>query len=203
MKFWGMVIAFALLMPDIASADLKKDIAVCAAKSGELERLACYDGIAKRNKLDGPQGKTTVASGGGKWVVTDKVNPVDDSRTVTMVLPADSGKSKWGRPVVLIARCMSNSTEVFINWGDYLGSEADVLTRIGKNDAVTRRWSLSTDSQATFYPENGDIAFLKKIMEADSLVAQVTPYNESPTTAIFDTVGLEDAIKPLRETCHW
>jgi type VI secretion system protein VasI len=40
-------------------------------------------------------------------------------------------------------------------------------------------------------------------MDADNLVAQITPYNESPVTAIFDTSGLENAIKPLRETCNW
>jgi type VI secretion system protein VasI len=60
---------------------------------------------------------------------------------------------------------------------------------------------MSTDSKATFHPQ--PIAFLKSMMEANTLVAQVTPYNESPVTAIFDTTGLADAIKPLRETCNW
>ena len=197
-------ICFAIVvMPLAAVADMKKEVAACAGKRGELERLACYDGVAKRNGLSPPQGEATSTVGGGKWMVTDEVNPIDDSRTVTLALPADSGKSKWGNPIILIARCKSNTTELFIGWGDYLGREANVLTRIGKHDAVTREWSLSTNSQATFYPGNRDISFLKQMMEADTLVAQVTPYNESPTTAVFDTEGLDVAIKPLRETCGW
>ncbi|WP_257025488.1 type VI secretion protein [Pseudoalteromonas sp. MIP2626] len=41
------------------------------------------------------------------------------------------------------------------------------------------------------------------MLTSDKLVAQVTPYNESPATAIFNTTGLKNAIKPLRETCNW
>ena len=60
---------------------------------------------------------------------------------------------------------------------------------------------MSTDSQATFHPKA--ISFLKSLLQSNKLVAQITPYNESPVTAIFNTAGLENAIKPLRETCHW
>ena len=124
---------------------------------------------------------------------------IDDSKTVTLILEADSGKDRWGNAVYLIARCKSNQTDLFINWNDYLGSEADVLTRVGNNKAVTQRWSLSTDNQATFH--SNPIPFLKKMLQSTKLVAQVTPYNENPVTAIFNTTGLENAIKPLRETC--
>ena len=41
------------------------------------------------------------------------------------------------------------------------------------------------------------------MLTSTKLVAQVTPYNESPVTAIFNTAGLENAIKPLREICSW
>ncbi|EKK98854.1 hypothetical protein VCHC41B1_3364 [Vibrio cholerae HC-41B1] len=39
--------------------------------------------------------------------------------------------------------------------------------------------------------------------KADKLVAQITPYNENPLTAIFDTAGLSNALLPLRKTCNW
>ena len=41
------------------------------------------------------------------------------------------------------------------------------------------------------------------MMLSDKLLAQVTPYNENPVTAIFNTRGMIEAIKPLRQTCHW
>lgn len=137
----------------------------------------------------------------GKWVTSSDINPIDDSKTITMYLNADSGKNTWGQPLKLIVRCKSNETNLIINWNDYLGSEANVLTRVGTNEAVTSPWSISTDSQATFHKD--PVPFLEEMIKSNKLVAQVTPYNANPVTAIFDTSGLENAIKPLRETCGW
>lgn len=55
----------------------------------------------------------------------------------------------------------------------------------------------------TFYPGSGAIGFIKELMDADRFVAQVTPYNDNPVTAIFDLTGLNQAVQPLQETCGW
>lgn len=179
----------------------EKEYAKCAVIKGDLARLECFDGLAKDKKLDGRQVQPTKIDGKGKWKVSVDINPIDDSKTVTLMLTADSGKNRWGESVFLIARCKSNLTDLYIGWNYHLGGEADVLTRTGENKAHTSRWHLSTDKKATFHPK--PIPFLKEMLESTKLVAQVTPYNESPVTAIFDIQGLENAIKPLRETCSW
>ena len=205
MKSWKLlaVIGAALVTAQTQAASLDKEVAKCATNhKGELDRLECYDNLARERGLMGPQAQPTDIKGKGDWRVSVDTNPIDDSTTVTLVLPSESGKSRWGRPINLVARCKSNTTELYINWNDYLGSEAKVTTRVGDMAANTKNWSLSTDSQATFYPR-GDIGFLKEMMRADRLVAQVTPYNENPVTAIFDTAGMENAIEPLRTTCNW
>ncbi len=178
-----------------------KEFAKCAVIDGDLARLECFDNLAKNKNLNGRQVQPTTIAGKGKWKVSVDVNPIDDSKTVTLVLDADSGQNRWGNSVFLVARCKSNTTELYIGWNDYLGSEADVLTRVGTNKAVTQRWSMSTDKKASFHRK--PIPFLKEMLTSPKLVAQVTPYNESPVTAIFNTAGLENAIKPLRETCSW
>jgi len=201
MKHWSFLLPL-LFLSAVSQASVEKEIAKCAVEAGDLDRLSCYDDLAKKRGLAGPQSEPTKIAGKGKWRVSVETNPVDDSKTVVLALRADSGKSKWGKPVTLIARCKSNTTELYISWNDYLGRNGEVLTRVGSQDAVTKDWGLSTDSQATFHPR-GTISFIKKMKEADKLVAQITPYNESPVTAVFDTAGLENAIKPLRETCNW
>lgn len=178
-----------------------KEYAKCAVIEGDLARLECFDNLAQEKNLDGRQLQPTSIAGKGKWNVSVDVNPIDDSKTVTLVLDADSGKNRWGKPVYLVARCKSNTTDLYIGWNDYLGSEADVLTRVGDNKAITQRWSMSTDKKATFHRK--PIPFLKEMLTSSKMVAQVTPYNESPVTAIFNTSGLENVIKPLRETCSW
>lgn len=182
------------------AATQEKDLAKCAVITADLDRLECFDSLTKAKKLNTKQPLPTT-EGNGKWNVSWTKNPVDDSKTVTLVLDADSGRSRWGNNISMVARCKSNKTNLYINWNDYLGRKARVLSRIGSNKAVTRTWSISTDSKATFHPR--PISFLKEMMKSDKLVAQITPYNESPVTAIFNTAGLVNAIKLLRETCHW
>ena len=194
----AFVISDASLAQDTET--LRKGVARCAAQSGELARLACYDELAESEGLTITT--STGISAGSKWVVQDSTNPIDDSRTVTLLNTAEEGESSFGRPVSLVIRCMSNTTELYISWNDYLGSKANVLTRVGRAEAKRQEWSMSTDKKATFYPGN-DIAFIKSIMESDSFVAQATPYNESPVTAIWDVSGLSSAIEPLRATCSW
>ncbi|WP_075180167.1 type VI secretion system-associated protein TagO [Neptunomonas phycophila] len=200
-KKYLSLVALIFITGNTYAAIDEKEYAKCAVIDGDLARLECFDGLAKVKKLDGRQAQPTRIDGKGKWNVSVDINPVDDSKTVTLVLDADSGRSRWGKSVFLVVRCKSNSTDLYIGWNDYLGSEADVLTRVGDNKALTSRWSMSTDSKATFHPK--PIPFLKKMLQSTKLVAQVTPYNESPVTAIFNTQGLENAIKPLRETCGW
>ena len=192
-----------LILPSSVNAQsdsLRDGVARCAATSGQLARLACYDRVAESAGLI--ISAETSQSTSSKWIVTKKTNPLDDSTTVNLRNNSTEGQSAFGRPITLVIRCLSNTTELIIVWNNYLGSEAHVLSRVGSNDTKSRRWSLSTDSRATFYPRNS-ITFLKSLFEVDTFVAQVTPYNESPITAVWDISGLSSAIEPLRSTCNW
>lgn len=182
---------------------IKKSIASCATLQGDLERLNCYDNIARAADLAGPLDVTAPISGTGKWKIQEEVNPIDDSKSVFLFLDADEGASKWKQSVSLLIRCKSNTTELLITWHDFLGSDsARVLTRIGTEKAIEKDWGLSTDAKATFHPQ-GTVAFIKSMEKHPKFLAQVTPYSESPITAIFDTEGLSNALIPLKKTCGW
>ena len=175
------------------------DFARCVSIVSDNDRLACYDGVAQQLAATGLS--TQASNGQSKWRVHEDIDAFDDSRIVVLVLDADEGLSRWGDSITLLIRCQTQSPDVYIVWGDYLGSEAMVTHRIGSGKAVTREWSLSTDSEATFYPSN-TITLLKELIAVDRFVAQVTPYSESPVTAIFDTHGLENVINPYKDICQ-
>jgi type VI secretion system (T6SS) VasI/EvfG family protein len=137
------------------------------------------------------------------WGVSESTNPLDDSPTVILRLPAASGRSRMGEAPALVLRCSRKKTDAYINWADFLGSdEATVTTRVGKGRAETGSWTLSTDNTATFYP-SGAVSFIKSLMRVDTLVASTTPYNESPVTAIFVVTGLAEKVGPLQKACGW
>ena len=191
-----------------AESSIESRIAECSNIRGELDRLECFDSLSKDLGLGGSQ--RTEEKRVGSWIVTEDVNPIDDSRTVALMLSAESGRSARGGIVVLIARCKSNRTEVYIDWDDYLGDDSNsvyqkwkhVTIRIGDHDAKEQRWSLSTNGEATFAPDWAG-SLLKQMIDENRLVVQTTPYAENPNTAIFNISGLKEAIKPLTDACNW
>jgi hypothetical protein len=139
----------------------------------------------------------------GNWTVNESVNPLDDSPIVTLVGQATEGRSRFGDAPSLVLRCRGNRTEVYINWGEYLGSSGVTVSyRIGDDQLQRRRWSLSTDNRATFYP-GSDIQLIRSLAGVDRFVANVTPYGESPVTAVFDLTGLEEHLPKLQSACNW
>ena len=127
-----------------------------------------------------------------------------DEPTANVALAASSGTSAFGNPIMLIVRCARGETEVFVSWNDYLGSDSlvPVSVRVDDGSVTDDFWYASTDNTATFYPDD-EITFINRLSWAQRLVLQTTPYNEGPTTAVFDLAGMENAIANVREACDW
>jgi type VI secretion system protein VasI len=161
-------------------------------------RLNTYDSILEKHGLKENNSTADV----GKWAVSTKVNPIDDSQVILFVLTADSGEGVYGGPIVLVIRYNNQETEVYINWSSYMGRDAYVTLRVGQETAQQDEWMMSSDSKATFYPGN-TIELIKRMLTGDKLVAQSTPYSENPITAIFDIKGLKNATAPYVEVMGW
>jgi hypothetical protein len=221
-SFCAAIIVFPTISAgqDVSVLSQVEQTFLSCKQAGQLDdaRLICYDKAAEQlpneTKLSNSEPEVATADAEpedtGAWRVSRSTNPIDDTPSVTLFLEASSGKSKWDDKVMLIARCRSNETDVYINWHDYLGDDSRsvyeewkrVTVRIGSDKAEEQRWSISTDNEATFAPSwSGDL--LKKMINEDQAIFSVTPYGESPVIAIFDTHGLRDALKPLAETCNW
>lgn len=178
------------------------EVAACASKTNTVERLSCFDDLAAKHNL-APSTTTESKAGAGQWVSSTDTDPMTDKSIHTAVLLAQSGKGRFGDPIGLVVRCSNNKTEMFISWQSYLGRDTISTTyRVGKSAAKTARWSLSTNNKAAFFP-GSPIPVLKEIIEADSFVANVTPYNESPVTAVFNTTGAGAALEDVRKGCGW
>lgn len=221
MKLSTAVLALALTPGQVEDHELSLAVALeqCALIENDNERLVCYDAAAVRLGIRtakepeatprlAPSDRPSPAAADpsrptgdiGQWTIDSKINPLDDSRTIVLSLKASQGVNSRGTPPVLVFRCQSGKAEAWISWFDYLGSSAFVTARIDDGKPTPKEWSLSTNSQATFYPGN-DAKWIRRLTRSGRLVAQVTPYNENPVTAVFELAGLSTAIEPLAAIC--
>ncbi|MBI1887715.1 MAG: type VI secretion protein [Nitrosomonadales bacterium] len=202
MKYLIVVVWAVFLIGEAVAAE-KQEIAKCAAKNSDAARLVCYDALARSLGVDKP--KSTIVQGSGKWKLTVNRSPIDDSENVYLAVEAEEivrSGYKTAKPMLYV-RCAEKKTNVFLTWDLYLGLEStEMLTRFDGAKATTDTWSISTDNSAVFV-QGSDIAFAKKMMVHEKLLAQVTPYGESPVMATFKIAGLSEAIKPLRKACGW
>lgn len=199
----NLVVGLAgMLLPLVAGAIEDKEIAACAADSNTVTRLSCYDALAEKNALAPRIEKKPETAGTGKWHISSNIDPLNDKTVYFANLAAVSGTSRHGDSPIMTVRCGNKQTEWYINWYDYLGSEAKTTFRVDKEQAKTLTWTLSTDKVAAFYP-GSPVSVLKKIAEGTSFVANVTPYNESPVTAVFDITGAGAALADIRKNCGW
>jgi type VI secretion system protein VasI len=198
-------LAVLVLVPGFlrAQAAPQGGLARCATITSDLRRLACYDSLARGAAPNPVEAPAVRSDSTGLWQITDRTNPLDNTRTVILVLRATTGTSRSGIPVELTLRCQSGKTEAYVNWSESLGSdEAAVTSRVGRFKSDVQAWSLSSDKEATVVPGNIP-QFIQTIASIGSYVVQVTPPNESRITATFDVSGLRVAMRPLRAACGW
>ena len=69
---------------------------------------------------------------GDAWVVSDEIDPIDDSKTITLLTKSQSGENNYGEKIDLIVRCNSSKVDVYLNWDVFLGTDISVTTRIDK-----------------------------------------------------------------------
>lgn len=202
--FLAVVTAATCFVPLGVIADLKTDIAKCAAAKPDSSRLGCYDRIAAVLRVDGP--KVDMVTGAGKWRVRVETSPIDDSKNVFASIDADNSVQKRYDSVTpnLVIRCKERKLEGYISYGKFfLGSDSTkVLTRFDKRPAQNSLWGISTDHSAVFI--GGSVVnFVKELLKSESLLVELTPYSESPVLATFDVRGVAEASMALQQICPW
>jgi type VI secretion system protein VasI len=193
----------SLILASPSSAQSKEDVAKCASNKGSMERLSCFDNLARNLGIDAPRVEAFLGS--GKWQVQTEQSPIDDSKNVYLSLTAnDSIVRRYGKNLTptLHFRCKEKKTEGYINFDTFLGSDStQVTTRLDKDKAKTSSWGISTDHNAAFIPQA--VPFIKSLLDKEALLVQLTPYSENTIMTSFDIRGLAASVKPLSEACSW
>lgn len=187
----------------------------CSAISDGIKRLACFDDLAKNEQKNADKNAKTKLnsneSNSKNWNLSISQSKIDDSETVVLMTSAKepvSGKFNKTVTPMLIIRCLEKTTSAYISFGGLfmsdLGAHGKVTFRIDKEKPFTQNMNVSNDNKALGLWEGAiAIPFIKKLMTGETLIAQATPYSDSPVMLTFDISKLENEIDPLRKSCKW
>jgi type VI secretion system protein VasI len=187
------------------NVDILPELKKASQIEDPFQRLKQYDSI-----MSSYQGETEVLTVEkvevdveSKWEIKLDINPMDDSKKITFILVSEEGApTSWQSPVALIIRYNNNKTELYINWGELILGDFTVTMRIGKDKAETKEWTLSTNSEATFYQEDVN-GLIKRILEVDKTVFQVTSSYDNPIVVTFDVRSLKEEAAPYIDDLKW
>lgn len=198
------ILFFVLLISELAVGQVHEvELRYCAKMESDESRLACYDLLSQQysEKIsDSVAERAGFQTGAGKWLISINSNPIDDSKVAMAMLLAESGKSKFGRPVTLAVRCKGKNVDLIINWGHYI-SGGPVRTRIDKSPAKNESWEYSNNNISVI--ARSPIKLIEKMLDANSFIAQVEPYYSNSITAVFDIEGMRESIDKIRGHCKW
>lgn len=205
MKKKLLVLLLPIIFTDFAFAESLSisTIGSCKSINDNEQRLACYDAAFEVNT------SVVETNSKSKWVITEDVSPIDDSKTVMLSLKSDSPiKSDFSQVIpTLNIQCKERETDFYINFNIFLSThDIKPITRIDSDKAVNGvEWYISTDYKALFYPgsQKKINEFIKTLKDKKKFFIQVTPFSKGSVNTTFDLTGLDEAIKPVREACNW
>jgi hypothetical protein len=134
---------------------------------------------------------------------------MDDSRTVTLWLTANSRVQGWlkSNTPTLGIRCMEHKTSVCVHTGmsanPELGhyNQATVRIRIDNGTPYSEFWDEATNDEALFAPQ--PIALARRIAGAKIVRFSFTPFRSKAATTEFNVAGLRNHLPELAKACGW
>jgi hypothetical protein len=132
----------------------------------------------------------------------------DGSKTISFQLEATRDVPVWmsrARPV-LVVRCLSRATQVFVAIGTSANFEEDAYRRTIRlqwddGAETTQQWETSESGQELFAPDS--VALVGQLAHAQRLRFGFTPFNAQPATVEFVVGGFEPLGKLVASTCGW
>ncbi|HEY0900971.1 MAG TPA: hypothetical protein VGD95_02495 [Micavibrio sp.] len=180
----------------------------CASIQELSIRLNCYDNYAIELGYvtpDRAKADQVKMSKMGVWQVSTKVDGFGVSQTYLRTDSLNTISNKISeRHVGFVIRCTPGKTEAFLDWKDPVVSGAraahdapKVLMNYTTNNGPKEGedWDVSSDQQALFSPD--PVAFIRKIMNKQTLTLYFAPAGTKAESARFNIEGLDTAINDV------
>ncbi len=137
------------------------------------------------------------------WTLTRRTAQIDDSPVVSASLveewPHDDAR--------FVVACQEGETRAIFDIDTYLMTGRDDRVgaeyRLDQEIAQSARWSTSVSRRHAGHWGMGAVAFLRELLEHESLYVRVTERNGAQHDAEFDLTGLEPVVEEVAAACGW
>ena len=142
--------------------------------------------------------------GGENWEFAEN-DIIGEKVTKVIFSFASSGQTRFGDAYKLVIGCIGPDEYFWIDlyWLTFIGIEPHVEAtyRIDSQEPRIVNWNLSPQGTNTYLVDESAKDFVQGLLEANQLAMSVTSSGESSLTAVFDLLGIGEAIEPVREAC--
>ena len=147
---------------------------------------------------------STPTPGGGSWIFAE--NEIIGDRVTKVIFSfASSGQTRFGDPYKLVIGCIGRDEYFWIDlyWLTFIGIDpyVEATYRIDSQEPRSVNWQLLPQGTNTYLVDESAKDFVLGLLEANQLAVSVTSSGESSLTAVFDLLGIGEAIEPVREAC--
>ncbi len=141
----------------------------------------------------------------GDWKIERSVSSIDNSTNVVVsgyaAAPAIIG-DRSVRPEIVL-QCSENKTILYIGIGEEVGAGTiNTSVSLGGGKEQRSRWNISADRKNIF-PEGQYIGLIRSMLKAPDMLVGFSPSGEVSLKFRFKLAGLQAAVYPLQEACHW
>lgn len=205
-KFLGV---YTLVLSTILSASVvmseASTLEQCVEISDDTARLTCYDNaVANEPKsVENPSVEAAVPYS-GNWYFQEAYDDFTDKDSSFLMLSSDiTGRRGRDYPSQIIMRCDSqNSFEIYAKFNGYVGARNNrvpIRFRFDGQEAVSERWSKSTDGTAAFLPSSYR-QFKAGLFSGADFIFGVSDYNGSQSSAKF-TNSVHPKLEFIKSGC--
>jgi len=158
------------------------------------------------------ESKAASLTAGGQWEGRQEASEFTNDTNVYLSIESTNA-SVCGRnrddKVVLWVRCREDTTSVLFQTSCHMTSSSyhdygDVHVSF---DGGSERMVPMTKSRDNFalglWLGNDSIPFVRQMFGSHEMTVRMKPFDEDAFTVSFAIAGLEEAILPLRQACHW
>lgn len=215
------LLALSIAVGAAANLQAKAAVSECADIDDPARLLECYANLAKKREAEAARAENKSpfvlvrSDSDSGWRLSASELSGDHWRRLNLRVYAKNFwvRSDDQRKIAHLAdlrpslwfRCVNGKMSGFIDWGIFLDIEkAKIVFRYDNEPTQVAMVQVSEDhKKVESLSEDRLIARIKEMFGKNTLTASVTPLGEEPLAVSFNISGLENAIKPLRESCHW